>query len=65
MVEKNMGDDTGWELLDEPRNPIPGDPDTVAKLGKNFRSTANSIKRQAAEIKALYSTDAWDSDAAE
>ncbi|GLW44778.1 hypothetical protein Stsp02_04400 [Streptomyces sp. NBRC 14336] len=44
-------------------DPIPGDPDEVAKLGKKLRSMADEIEKQARNIKALASVDGWNSEA--
>ncbi|MEU5753389.1 putative T7SS-secreted protein [Streptomyces sp. NPDC047829] len=44
-------------------DPVPGDPYEVAQLGKELRSMADEIDKQARNIKALASVDGWDSDA--
>lgn len=54
-----------WAVIGESADPIPGDPEEVAKLGRDLRKTAESIKKQADEIKALSSVEAWKSKAAE
>ncbi|WP_432093753.1 putative T7SS-secreted protein [Streptomyces sp. bgisy100] len=54
-----------WEVLGESSDPVPGDPYTVAALGKKLRATADSLKRQADEIKAVGSVEAWKSKAAD
>ncbi|MGC9409551.1 putative T7SS-secreted protein [Streptomyces sp. DZ1-3] len=54
-----------WAVVGESGDPIPGDPDEVAKLGRDLRKTAESIRKQAEEIKALSSVEAWKSKAAE
>ncbi|WP_434594676.1 putative T7SS-secreted protein [Streptomyces sp. A5-4] len=54
-----------WDLLGEPSDPVPGDSQDVAKLGRSMRKTAESIRKQADEIKALSSVDAWKSKAAD
>ncbi|MEU9344412.1 putative T7SS-secreted protein [Streptomyces sp. NPDC048278] len=54
-----------WAVIGEPADPVPGDPDEVAALGRELRKTAESIKKQAAEIKALSSVEAWKSKAAD
>jgi hypothetical protein len=54
-----------WGVIGEPTDPIPGDPEEVAKLGRNLRKTAETIKKQANEIKALASVDEWKSKTAE
>jgi hypothetical protein len=53
-----------WAVIGEPGDPIPGDPEDIARLGKDLRKTAESIKKQAEEIKALSSVEAWKSKAA-
>ncbi|MFE2050366.1 putative T7SS-secreted protein [Streptomyces sp. NPDC059459] len=53
-----------WAVIGEPGDPIPGDPEEVAGLGKDLRKTAEAIKKQADEIKALSSVEAWKSKAA-
>ncbi|MCZ4096371.1 MULTISPECIES: putative T7SS-secreted protein [unclassified Streptomyces] len=55
----------GWEVLGEHGDPVPGDPDTVARLGRELRKTAESIEREAREIKALASVEAWKGKAAD
>lgn len=54
-----------WAVIGESADPVPGDPDEVARLGRELRKTAESIKKQAAEIKALSSVEAWKSKAAQ
>ncbi|MER8224066.1 putative T7SS-secreted protein [Streptomyces sp. NPDC094143] len=54
-----------WAVIGEAADPIPGDPDEVAKLGRQLRKTAEAIKKQADEIKALSSVDEWKSKTAE
>ncbi|MDX3747856.1 putative T7SS-secreted protein [Streptomyces sp. AK08-02] len=54
-----------WAVVGEPSDPIPGDPEEVARLGRDFRRTAESIKKQADEIKALSSVAAWKSKTAD
>ncbi|WP_434596257.1 putative T7SS-secreted protein [Streptomyces sp. A5-4] len=44
-------------------DPVPGDPDEVARLGKKLRGMADEIDKQARNIRALSSVDGWDSDA--
>ncbi|MET9912717.1 putative T7SS-secreted protein [Streptomyces sp. NPDC006476] len=51
-------------MIGESADPIPGDPEEVAKLGRDLRRTAESIKKQADEIKALASVESWKSKAA-
>ncbi|WP_053743416.1 putative T7SS-secreted protein [Streptomyces sp. NRRL WC-3618] len=52
-------------MIGESSDPIPGDPEQVARLGRDLRKTAESIKKQADEIKALSSVEAWKSKTAE
>ncbi|MEU1202815.1 putative T7SS-secreted protein [Streptomyces sp. NPDC005813] len=54
-----------WTVIGESSDPIPGDPEEVAQLGRDLRKTAEAIKKQAKEIKALSSVEAWKSKAAE
>lgn len=54
-----------WAVLDEDKDPVPGDPDAVAVLGQSLRETADAIWREAGEIKALASVKSWQSDAAD
>lgn len=54
-----------WVVIGESADPVPGDPDEVAKLGRDLRKTAEAIKKQANEIKALSSVKEWKSKAAE
>ncbi|MGW0135242.1 hypothetical protein [Streptomyces sp. NPDC003299] len=44
-------------------DPIPGDPDRVASLGKTLRKTADELERQIKNLKAVAEVDAWDSKA--
>ncbi|KIX79733.1 hypothetical protein SF12_02880 [Streptomyces sp. MBRL 601] len=44
---------------------MPGDPEDVARLGRELRRTAEAIEKQAGEIKALASVEAWKSKTAE
>ncbi|QKW09394.1 hypothetical protein HUT18_26400 [Streptomyces sp. NA04227] len=54
-----------WAVLGEDGDPVPGDPEEVAALGRSLRKTADAILKQAGEIKALADVDAWKSKAAE
>ncbi|WP_051744523.1 putative T7SS-secreted protein [Streptomyces yerevanensis] len=54
-----------WSVIGESSDPIPGEPEEVAKLGRDLRRTAEAIKKQADEIKALSSVESWKSKAAE
>jgi hypothetical protein len=53
-----------WELVGESRDPVPGDPEEVAVIGKELAELAETIIRQAGEIDALMEAENWDSDAA-
>ncbi|POX56423.1 hypothetical protein C3489_05055 [Streptomyces sp. Ru71] len=44
-------------------DPIPGDPDRIASLGKTLRKTADELERQIKNLKAVCEVDAWDSKA--
>ncbi|MGW7085935.1 hypothetical protein ACWGH2_20930 [Streptomyces sp. NPDC054871] len=44
-------------------DPIPGDADRVANLGKKLRKTADELERQIRNIKAVSEVEAWDSKA--
>lgn len=48
-----------WQVVSEPADPVPGDPDEVAKLGRDLRKTADAIRKEAREIKALASVENW------
>ncbi|MFD5023990.1 hypothetical protein [Streptomyces sp. NPDC058373] len=54
-----------WEVVGESSDPVPGDPEDVARLGRELRKTAEAIEKQAGEIKALASVEAWKSKTAE
>ncbi|WP_328670780.1 putative T7SS-secreted protein [Streptomyces sp. NBC_00328] len=54
-----------WQVIGEASDPIPGDPDEIAGLGRDLRRTAEAIQKQAKEIKALSSVESWKSKAAE
>lgn len=41
---------------------IPGDPEEVAALGREYRDTADAIRKQAAQIRNLVNGPGWDSD---
>ena len=41
-------------------DPIPGDPDRVAALGRQLRKTAEELDRQIRNLKAVVDVDAWD-----
>jgi hypothetical protein len=52
-------------VIGEPSDPVPGDPEEIAGLGRELRRTAEAIKKQADEIKALASVEQWKSKTAE
>ncbi|WP_461083449.1 putative T7SS-secreted protein [Streptomyces deserti] len=52
-------------MIGESSDPIPGDPEEVARLGRELRKTAEAIRKQADEIKALASVKEWKSKTAE
>ncbi|MCM1972884.1 hypothetical protein [Streptomyces sp. G1] len=51
-----------WHPLAD-SDPIPGDPDRVAALGRQLRATAEELERQIRNLKAVADVDAWDSKA--
>ncbi|MEU9552956.1 putative T7SS-secreted protein [Streptomyces werraensis] len=53
-----------WAVIGEQADPVPGDPEEVARLGRELRRTAESIRKQADEIRALSRVDQWKSKAA-
>ncbi|MFD9025465.1 putative T7SS-secreted protein [Streptomyces parvulus] len=53
-----------WAVLDEASDPIPGDPEEVARLGRQLRKTAEAIEKEAREIKELASVENWKGKAA-
>lgn len=53
-----------WAVLDESSDPVPGDPEEVAKLGRQLRKTAEAIEKEAREIKELASVENWKGKAA-
>ncbi|MFG2790568.1 hypothetical protein [Streptomyces sp. NPDC048419] len=46
-------------------DPIPGDPDRMAALGKQMRKTADELERQIRNLKAVVEVDAWDNKSGE
>ncbi|MEU9735728.1 hypothetical protein [Streptomyces sp. NPDC048002] len=48
-----------WAVLDESSDPVPGDPQEVARLGRQLRRTAEAIEKEAREIKELASVENW------
>ncbi|MEU2426071.1 putative T7SS-secreted protein [Streptomyces sp. NPDC007851] len=53
-----------WSPVELDSDPVSGDPEAVAKLGRRFRSVADAIRRQTGNIEALCGVDGWQSDAA-
>ncbi|MGW5637100.1 hypothetical protein [Streptomyces sp. NPDC003832] len=51
-----------WHPLAD-SDPIPGDPDQVAALGRKLRKTAEELERQIANLRAVAKVDSWDSKA--
>jgi hypothetical protein len=54
-----------WDVLGHDSDPVPGNPESVARLGRELRKTADAIKRQAGEIRALSKVDSWKGKAAD
>lgn len=52
-----------WPISES--NPVPGDPDTLAALGRHMRDAAAEIARIASQLPKLASSEVWDSDAGE
>jgi hypothetical protein len=50
-----------WPISES--NPVPGDPDTLAGLGRHMRDAATEIERMASLLPTLASAEIWDSDA--
>ncbi|MBT3163931.1 hypothetical protein HTV80_12515 [Streptomyces sp. Vc74B-19] len=44
-------------------DPVPGDADRIANLGKKLRKTAEELERQVNNLKAISEVDSWDSEA--
>lgn len=44
-------------------DPVPGDPDQVAALGRRLRGTAGELERQIRNLKAVSGAESWDSKA--
>ncbi|MFH8659519.1 hypothetical protein [Streptomyces afghaniensis] len=51
-----------WHPIED-SDPIPGDPDRVAALGRQLRKTAEELERQIRNLKAVSEVDSWDSKA--
>ncbi|HKR49974.1 MAG TPA: hypothetical protein VJT72_10410 [Pseudonocardiaceae bacterium] len=56
------GRPNGWHPVAD-NDPIPGDPDRMAALGRTLRKTAEELERQIRNLKAVAEVDAWDSEA--
>ena len=52
-----------WPLSDA--DPVPGDPDTLAALGKHMADAAAEIERMASTLPRICASETWDSDAGE
>ncbi|MFE9253328.1 hypothetical protein [Streptomyces sp. NPDC007088] len=57
-----MGRPSDWAPVAD-RDPVPGDPDRIASLGRSLRRTADELERQIRNVKAVAAVDAWDSEA--
>jgi hypothetical protein len=44
-------------------DPVPGDPEDIAALGRRFRATAAEIEQAASRLRAMCTDEFWDSDA--
>lgn len=55
---------TDWTPL-AGSDPVPGDPDTVERIGRQYVATADELRQQAARLRALSTDRSWDSDAAD
>ena len=52
-----------WPLSDA--DPVPGDPETLAALGKHMADAAAEIERMASTLPQICASETWDSDAGE
>ena len=50
-----------WPLSDA--DPVPGDPETLAALGKHMADAAAEIERMASTLPRICASETWDSDA--
>ncbi|HLH59691.1 MAG TPA: hypothetical protein VKV33_11130, partial [Streptosporangiaceae bacterium] len=57
-----MGRPADWGPL-AGTDPVPGDPEAVAALGRRFRATAAEIDRAAARLRTMCTDEFWESDA--
>ena len=57
-----MGRPADWSPL-APGDPVPGDPEEVAALGRRFRATAAEIDQAASRLRTMCTDEFWDSDA--
>jgi len=57
-----MGRPADWSPL-AGADPVPGDPDEVAALGRRLRGTAAEIEQAAARLRTMCTDEFWDSDA--
>jgi hypothetical protein len=54
-----------WDLLDEPRDPVPGDEAVVQRLADVYTATGEAIAESAAKLRRLADLDGWKGKAAE
>ncbi|CAN5161604.1 hypothetical protein BH11ACT2_BH11ACT2_16230 [soil metagenome] len=54
-----------WSALDLSSDPVPGDPEAIRVASGKLKTVANSITTQATRLRALSSTEGWDSDSGE
>lgn len=52
-----------WPISES--NPVPGEPDALAALGRHMKDAATEIQRIAGKLPNLAASDIWDSDAGE
>ena len=57
-----MARPSDWDPVAD-RDPVPGDPDRIASVGRSLRRTADELERQIRNVKAVAAVDAWDSKA--
>ncbi len=57
-----MGRPADWSPL-AAADPVPGDPEEVAVLGRRFRATAAEIEQAASRLRTMCTDEFWDSDA--
>ncbi|MBV9794661.1 MAG: hypothetical protein JO016_12055 [Actinobacteria bacterium] len=57
-----MGRPADWSPLAD-GDPVPGDPDEVAALGRRFRATAAAIEQASERLRTMCTDEFWESDA--